>query len=106
MTRRPAPRKSAIANASPVQSAAAPAPAPARNAKPKKEKVSFYLPAVDADRLRATVVHTMGIEGHRSLSDFITAAVMARVEALELEHHDGTPFPIGTAVAKGRPIGG
>lgn len=62
---------------------------------PKKypHKVSFYQAREDTERMRGAVIATRLQEGHRGLSDFIDATVMAEVKRLEDKYNDGNPFP-------------
>lgn len=106
--KKPQRRKSTLSNLSPITPPSeavapppspAPAPAPANGEKeqaktawPKKE--SFYRSAEVAERMRAAHMNTMMTEdGQRSLSAFISAAVMERVERLEGKYNDGKPWP-------------
>lgn len=68
-------------------------------------KVSFYQDPEDTARLRGAVLHTMIAEGHRSLSQFITRAVMKEVQRLEEKYNDGELFPAVSAneMPQGRP---
>ena len=116
--RRPAPRRSALSDATPLAPApaqapnapappsleAAPAPRPTRGARPK---VSFYQAREDTNRMRGAILHTMAAEGPRSLSEFIHQAVMAEVERLETKYNNGQPFPpVGAReLPQGRPLG-
>ncbi|WP_193073076.1 MULTISPECIES: ParB family protein [Brevibacterium] len=56
-------------------------------------KVSFYQRREDTARVRGAVLATRLDEGHRSMSEFINAAVLAEVERLEAKYNDGEPFP-------------
>lgn len=133
MTKRPAPRRSNLAGASPVApttssetptpTEAAPAPAAAVPAAPAavprattrtttagskyRHKVSFYQEPEDTDRVRGAILHTMISEGSRTLSQFIHQAVMAEVERLEAKYNAGQPFPpVGAReLPQGRPMG-
>lgn len=63
-----------------------------------KSKVGFYQYPTDTARARAAYDWTRPHEGHRSFSDFISAALMREVGRLEGQYHDGSPWP---AVAPG-----
>lgn len=100
----------------PTQAVAAPASAapldetPAAAAKPRSKyppKVSFYQEREDTDRIRGAIMHTIPYEGTRTLSQFISKAVMAEVERLEAKYNDGQPFPrVGAReLPQGRPMG-
>lgn len=118
---RPKPRTSSLAGESPVappaehrppttrQPAPAPSPTPAEQPSERRypPKVSFYQDRDDSARMRAAMLHTQGLEGHRSLSDFINRAVMAEVERLETKHNNGQPWPaVGPGQGPtGRPVG-
>ncbi len=58
-----------------------------------KTKVGFLQDPDDTARARAAYEWTRLHEGHRSLSDFIAAAVMREVARLEAQYHDGDPWP-------------
>jgi len=64
-----------------------------------KSKVGFYQDPTDTARARAAYDWTRPHEGHRSFSDFISAALMREVGRLERQYHDGSPWP---AVAPGQ----
>lgn len=70
-------------------------------------KVSFYQDAEDTARVRGAILHTQVSEGTRSLSQFISQAVMDKVEELEAKYNNGEPFPpIGARqLPQGRPMG-
>jgi|SRR5690625_478854 len=116
---RPAPRKSALAGSSPVAPPATSTPEtpeptaakpPARSEKRTTKyapKVSFYQDREDTDRVRGAILHTMHLEGSRTLSEFIHNAVMEKVEELETKYNDGKPFPNAKAgdFPQGRPWG-
>lgn len=127
-SKRPAARRSSLAGQSPVaapapQPEAEPAPAPAEAATPvqpapaatsgstngpkkHRHKVSFYQDEDDTDRVRGALLHTMANEPHRTLTDFIHAAVMEKVERLEAKYNGGNPFPPVKAreLPQGRPF--
>ena len=70
-----------------------------------KEKVALYMPSADAARARAAFTWTRAQEGVLSWSDFLHAAVMARVQDLEETYNAGKPWPpvaTGT-LPRGRP---
>ena len=115
---RPTPRKSALAGSSPVAPPATSTPeTPEPTAKPPARsekrttkyapKVSFYQDREDTDRVRGAILHTMHLEGSRTLSEFIHNAVMEKVEELETKYNDGKPFPNAKAgdFPQGRPWG-
>lgn len=56
-------------------------------------KVSFYQDREDTARMRGAVLATRDDEGHRSMSEFINAAVLAEVERLEEKYNNGEQFP-------------
>jgi len=58
-----------------------------------KAKVGFYQAPDDTARARAAYDWTRPQEGHRSFSDFISAAVMREVARLETKYHDSEPWP-------------
>lgn len=103
---RPVPKRSSLSGASSVQPATAaqtPVAAPQQPAKAtnpkqgseadsKPMKVGFYQPSDENARTRAASMATMVHEGHTSLSDFISKAVMREVERLEKKHNGGEEF--------------
>lgn len=103
---RPAPKRSSLSGTSPVQPAsAATAPVaapqqPSKAAQPKRGsdadskpmKVGFYQPTDENARTRAASMATMVHEGHTSLSDFISKAVMREVQRLEKKYNGGEEF--------------
>lgn len=124
MSARPTPRKSALAGQSPIT----PAPEPKETVVPsdtqqdagqpargtlsdqtasKKRKVSFYQHPEDSARMRAALLHTQGVEGIRTLSEFINETMMAEVARLENAYNGGESF--GSVAAgeypQGRPAG-
>ena len=130
---RPAPRKSSLAGSNPVAPpelstpsgppvpAADPSgshlreekspeakPAAKSEQQPKKwaPKVSFYQAPEDTARMRGAFIHTQGVEGSRSLSQFIHNAVMVEVERLEKKYNGGEPFPrvVAKEMPQGRPL--
>lgn len=56
-------------------------------------KVSFYQSREDTARMRGAFMATRAEEGYRSMSEFISAAVLAEVRRLEAKYNDGEPFP-------------
>lgn len=68
--------------------------------------MSFYQDSGETDRMRGAIIFTMATEGPRTVSEFISAAVMAEVERLEKKYNDGKPFPSIRAgkVPQGRPM--
>jgi len=112
---RPTPRKSSLAGSTPVappspqreavsKKTTPEAPAPKKGTRPK---VAFYQDPEDTERLRGAVLQTMVLEGHTSMSEFISRAVMTEVTRLEKKYNNGQPFPaIGAGgLPQGRPIG-
>lgn len=81
----------------------------AQSQKPKKypPKMSIYQDPEDTDRIRGAIIHTMGQEGYRTLSQFVNGAVMEEVRRLEEKYNNGQPFPPVSAKGfpKGRPMG-
>ncbi|GAB3186101.1 hypothetical protein GCM10027060_26360 [Nesterenkonia halophila] len=76
--------------------------------KPKyPPKMSIYQDPADTDRIRGAIIHTMGQEGYRTLSQFVNSAVMEEVRRLEEKYNNGQPFPPVSAKGfpKGRPMG-
>jgi hypothetical protein len=83
-------------------------PAPSRAPKAgKKPKVSFYQDPEDTARARAAMVHTQGVEGSRSWSEFVDRALMREAERLEQRYNSGQPWPPVEAgeIPRGRPMG-
>lgn len=75
--------------------------------RPKPRKVSFYVdPSLD-ERMRAAMLNTMVAEGHRSLSDFLSNAVLYELARLEARYNAGEPFVVSrpNSVPRGRPPG-
>lgn len=93
----------------PITPSSAPdqAPPPAPETVAPRTKVTFYIDAALADRMRATVVATTAFAEHATVSEFIENAVLKAVEDLEAEHNDGKPYPIAlrAKTRRGRPIG-
>lgn len=101
------------------QPAAAPAPPKAvqppaaapttaeRPAKVAPKKTSFYQREDDADRMRAAYMNTQMHTGHRSLSEFINAAIDEKVSALEQTYNKGKEWPPLAAreIPQGKPLG-
>nr|AXV46446.1 putative partitioning protein ParB [Arthrobacter sp.]AXV46482.1 putative partitioning protein ParB [Arthrobacter sp.] len=94
--------------------AAAPAPpkavTPAATGRPTKvapKKTSFYQREDDADRMRAAYMNTQMHTGHRSLSEFINAAIDEKVSALEQVYNKGEEWPPLAAreIPQGKPLG-
>lgn len=56
-------------------------------------KVSFYQDRDDTARVRGAFLATRDDEGHRSMSEFINAAVLGEVERLEVKYNNGDQFP-------------
>ncbi len=89
----------------------APVPAAAKPARVTgaggKEKLGFYCRPEDANRARAAYDWTRPMEQHRSLSDFISSALMREVERLERKYHDGQPWPevLPGQLPTGKPVG-
>lgn len=94
----------------PVLGIAGPPPAPEPEPAPPpepKEKIGFYLSRSEGAALRGTFDALRHELGFRSLSDFIAAAVMARVAQCEVEHNGGEPYsPMNPGeIGTGRPLG-
>jgi len=72
-----------------------------------KAKVGFYQAPDDTARARAAYDWTRPQEGHRSFSDFISAAVMREVARLETKYHDSEPWPAlePGRLPTGKPLG-
>ncbi len=72
-----------------------------------KEKVGFYQLPDDSARARAAFTWTRNQEGHRSFSDFISAAVMREVERVERKYNNGESWPAMEAgeIPTGKPFG-
>lgn len=64
--------------------------APAEGA---KVKTSFYQAGTEATRMRAAFLATQSLERRRSLSAFISNAVLSEVERLEMRYNGGRPWP-------------
>lgn len=124
---RPTPRKSLLAGSNPI---APPADVPAKQPDvpparqpdphtsvaisglvgktPKRTKMSFFIDAEDAGRLRAALIERNSADkAAHTLTDLISAAVMAEVERLERELNNGKHFrPVEPGgIATGRPMG-
>lgn len=56
-------------------------------------KASFYQSREDTARMRGAFMATRAEEGYRSMSEFISAAVLAEVGRLEVKYNAGKPFP-------------
>lgn len=71
------------------------------------KKVSFYIDPVLDERMRAAMLSTMVVEGHRSLSDFLSNAVLYEIARLEARYNSGEPFLVSrpSSVPRGRPAG-
>lgn len=83
---------------------------PAATERPTKvapKKTSFYQREDDADRMRAAYMNTQMHTGHRSLSEFINAAIDEKVSALEQTHNKGKEWPPLAAreIPQGKPLG-
>lgn len=79
-----------------------------RPAKVAPKKTSFYQREDDADRMRAAYLNTQMHTGHRSLSEFINAAIDEKVSALEQAYNRGKEWPPLAAreIPQGKPLGG
>lgn len=75
------------------------------DATPRKVKVGFYQDPREAGEARAAYLATHELEGHRSFSDFIAAAVRREVERLRDLHHQGLRWDEAGAgnIPAGRP---
>lgn len=73
---------------------------------PSQRKVAFYIDRELDARMRATMLHTMAVEGHRSLSEFLSRAVLYETARLEARHNDGDQFTRMSEgrVPRGRPL--
>lgn len=69
------------------------------------KKVSFYMDPLLDERMRAAMLSTMVVEGHRSLSDFLSNAVLYELARLEARYNSGDPFVVSrpSSVPRGRP---
>ena len=67
--------------------------------------VSFFVDLSLDERLRASMLNTMVAEGHRSLSDFLSNAVLYELARLEARYNSGEPFVVRrpSSVPRGRP---
>lgn len=74
---------------------------------PVPKKVSFYIDPMLDERMRAAMLSTMVVEGHRSLSDFLSNAVLYEVARLEARYNSGETFLVSrpNSVPRGRPTG-
>lgn len=72
-----------------------------------KARVGFYQLTDDTARARAAYKWTGHREGHRSFSDFLSAAIMTEVERLEREYNDGKAWAGVHAgeIPTGKPLG-
>lgn len=73
--------------------------------RPKPRKVSFYVDLSLDESMRAAMLNTMVAEGHRSLSDFLSNAVLYELARLEARYNSGEPFVVTASgsVPRGRP---
>lgn len=73
---------------------------------PHTRKAGFYIDRKLDARVRTTMLATMPLEGHRSLSEFICRAVFYEVVRLETRHNNGVPFRLGSgaSIPRGRPL--
>jgi hypothetical protein len=73
---------------------------------PSQCKVAFYIDRELDARMRAAMLHTMAVEGHRSLSEFLSRAVLYETVRLEARHNDGDQFTRMSEVRipRGRPL--
>ena len=132
---RPTPRRSLLATSNPIAPAPEPTTGPVwdtaengsaeileeqhpvtpaaadpvtQQSKPKRTKISFFIDAEDAGRLRAALIERNAADkAAYTLTDFIGSAVMTEVERLEQELNQGKRFHQVAAggIATGRPIG-
>lgn len=105
MNDQPTRKRSTFGAVDPVAPPAPEAPA----AKPKKPKVGFFMPEDEANRARAALVNTYGMdrEGPRTFSDLIRKALLTEVERLEKKYNNGEPWaPVHVGeMPTGRPRG-
>ena len=103
----PAAAQSAPSPVAPAPPRKTASPAIKQEGKKYPHKVSFYQDPDDTARVRGAILHTQVSEGTRSLSQFISQAVMDKVEELEAKYNNGEPFgPIGAReLPQGRPMG-
>lgn len=75
-------------------------------ADPTTRKTGFYIDRDLDSRMRTTMLATMAMEGHRSLSEFVCRAVLYEVARLEARYNDSGPFrrANGAIVQRGRPL--
>lgn len=83
-----------------------PTPAPSSTKPASSKKTNFYQPDDDGKRMRAAFINTQGQTHHTSLSEFINAAIMEKVSALEAQYNEGQPWPpiAARGIPTGRPI--
>ena len=120
MSARPEPRRSALAGTNPVTNTTDTGAGAAAGASPdrpetapdapksvRQAKVSFYQHPADTDRMRGALLHTMALEGPRTMSAFINNAVATEIRRLENLYNGGQPFPPIPArtLPQGRPLG-
>lgn len=74
---------------------------------PRKVKVGFYQDPHEAGEARAAYLATHQLEGHRSFSDFIAAAVRHEVLRLQTVYNDGDTWGDAAPgdIPAGRPRG-
>lgn len=101
----PAAPEHAVTPAVPV--AQSPEPGPEAKEKPKRQKLSFFVTAEEADRIKAAYANLPARVRPPALQYLLAAAVWDRVKEIEEEFNDGEPFdplPDKNALI-GRPIG-
>lgn len=82
-----------------------PAPEPPAPAKKVYRKTSFFQSMESGSRMRSAYMATRHLTAHRTLSDFILAAVEREVEALEQQYNNGDQFTADPgSVPRGRPL--
>lgn len=76
-------------------------------AKLPQRKISFYIDSDLNERMRSTLLRTMASEGHRSLSEFVSRAVLYEIVRLEARHNGGASFTRveDAQIPRGRPLG-
>jgi hypothetical protein len=82
-----------------------PAPEPPAPEKKVYRKTSFFQSMESGSRMRSAYMATRHLTAHRTLSDFILAAVEREVEALEQQYNNGDRFTADPgSVPRGRPL--
>lgn len=92
----------------PAEAGRMPTGSPLDGASGATEKMTFALSAEDAAQLRGTFLATMDRSGYERPAHLIRTAVMAEVRRLQVEYHDGDPWPPlepGRRLPGGPPVG-